>query len=163
MLWLWKVCLKQMKSLPQTVKTFLLFLSLNYITEYKMCSLTNYLVENGKEFIFYRIGRILIFHWTTVWVQSYCKKITKAKKINTDLVSGFLAFSDFLAVLRILVWLPIFLHVLDVFSVLSNHIKPIPFHERSVSHGTSLEYHQQGNRSNLKIHFFRLRGVFRGP
>ena len=25
-----------------------------------------------------------------------------------------------------------------------------------------LEYQQQGNRSNLKIHFFRLRGVLRG-
>ena len=45
--------------------------------------------------------------------------------------------------------------------VLSSRIKPIPFHERSASHGTSLEYHQQGNRSNLKIHFFRLRRVLR--
>ena len=26
-----------------------------------------------------------------------------------------------------------------------------------------LFYHQQGNRSNLKIHFFRLRGVSGGP
>ena len=43
------------------------------------------------------------------------------------------------------------------FSVLSDLIKPIPFHERSVSQGTSLEYQQQGNRSNLKINFFRLR------
>ena len=57
----------------------------------------------------------------------------------------------------------IFWHVLDVFSVLSDRIKSIPFHERPASHGTSLEYHQQGNRSNLKIHFFRLRGVLRGP
>ena len=71
--------------------------------------------------------------------------------------------------LRIFVWfdncwkLPIFCHVLDIFSALSNRIKLIPFHERSASHGTSLEYHQQGSRSNLKIHFFRLRGVLRGP
>ena len=53
----------------------------------------------------------------------------------------------------------IFWHVLDVFSVLSNRIKLIPFHERPASQDTRLEYQQQGNRSNLKIHFFRLRGV----
>ena len=50
--------------------------------------------------------------------------------------------------------LPIFWHVLDVFSVLSVRIKSIPFHERPASHDTHLEYQQQGNRSNLKIHFF---------
>ena len=49
-------------------------------------------------------------------------------------------------------------HVLDVFSVLSDRIKSIPFHERSASHGTSLEYQQQGNRSNLKIHLGGLKG-----
>ena len=32
----------------------------------------------------------------------------------------------------------------------------------SIAHGTSLEYHKQGNRSNLKSHFFRLREVLRG-
>ena len=55
----------------------------------------------------------------------------------------------------------IFWHVLDVFSLMSNRINPIPFHERPASQDTRLEYQQQGNRSNLKIHFFRLRRVFR--
>ena len=55
----------------------------------------------------------------------------------------------------------IFWHVLDVFSVLSDRIKSIPFHERSASHGTNLEYHQQGNRSTLKINFLDL-GVLKG-
>ena len=57
----------------------------------------------------------------------------------------------------------IFWHVLDVFSVLSDRIKSIPFHERSASHGTTLEYHQQGNRSNLKIHFLMAQSDFQGP
>ena len=57
----------------------------------------------------------------------------------------------------------IFWHVLDVFALLSDRIKPIPFHERSSSHGTSLEYNQQqGNHSNLKIRLFRLRGGLGG-
>ena len=55
-----------------------------------------------------------------------------------------------------------FWHVLYVFSVLSTRINLILFHERSASHGISLEYHQQGNRSNLKINFFRLRGGLEG-
>ena len=63
--------------------------------------------------------------------------------------------------IRIFVWfdncwkLQIFLHVLDIFSVLSNQIKSTLFLELSASHSTSLEYHQQGNRSNLKIHSFK--------
>ena len=70
--------------------------------------------------------------------------------------------------IRILVWfdncwkLLIFWYVLDVYLVLSDRIILIPFHEQSASYGTSLEYHQQGNQSNLKIHFFRLRGVLGG-
>ena len=36
------------------------------------------------------------------------------------------------------------------------------FHEQPVSEDTRLEYQQQGNRSNLKFHFFRLRGVWGG-
>ena len=46
------------------------------------------------------------------------------------------------------------MHILDIISVVSDQIKSIFFHERSASHGTSLEYHQQGNQRNLKIHFF---------
>ena len=53
--------------------------------------------------------------------------------------------------------LMIFWHILYVLSVLSDWIKPISFHERSASCCTTLEYHQQGNHSNLKIHFFSLR------
>ena len=34
--------------------------------------------------------------------------------------------------------------------VLSDQINLIPFHEQSASHGTSLEYHQQGNRNKLE-------------
>ena len=48
------------------------------------------------------------------------------------------------------------------FSILSGRINSIPFHERPVSQDTSLEYQQQGNRSNLKIHFFSLRGGIEG-
>ena len=51
-----------------------------------------------------------------------------------------------------------FRHVLDIFSVLSDRNILIPFHERPVSQKTRLEYQQQGYRSNLKIHFFRLMG-----
>ena len=56
----------------------------------------------------------------------------------------------------------IFWHVLDVFLELSNRIKPIPFHERSLSQDICLEDQQQGNWSNLKIHIFRPIGVFFG-
>ena len=61
---------------------------------------------------------------------------------------------------RAKIW--IFWHVLDVFSVLGDWIKLILFHEQPVSQDTHLEYQQQGYRSNLKIHFFKLTGVFRG-
>ena len=47
----------------------------------------------------------------------------------------------------------IFYNVWDVFSLLRGRINLIPFHERPVSQDTRLEYQQQGNRSNLKIHF----------
>ena len=46
-----------------------------------------------------------------------------------------------------------------VFSVLSNRIKLIAFYERPASQNTHLKYQQQGNRSNVKINFFRIRGV----
>ena len=42
----------------------------------------------------------------------------------------------------------------------SDRINPIPFHERSASQCTSLEYQQHGNRSNLKIHVGDFKPVF---
>ena len=48
---------------------------------------------------------------------------------------------------------------MDVFSALSDLINLIPFHERPASQDTRLEYQQQGNWNNLKIHFGGLSGL----
>ena len=46
-------------------------------------------------------------------------------------------------------------HVLDVFFALGDRIELISVWEGQASWDTSLDTQQQGNRSNLKIHFFR--------
>ena len=54
-------------------------------------------------------------------------------------------------------------HVLDVFSVLGNRIDLISFWECKASWGTSLDTQQQGNRSNLKIKYFKIWPPLRDP
>lgn len=101
-------------------------------------------------------------HWTKLQLNyRYYQYWAPLKKWNLYLLIVMFNWLDIATQFQIL-WIPklvqkkIFWHVLDVFSLLSDQIKPIPFHERSAYHGTTLEYHQQGDRSNLKIHFFRI-------